>query len=199
MTTREFIKILQEADPSGTSHIRMEGGIPLFAELKPGYWDGPYSYIDEEGNYVTSTEGSKVDIHCLDIWYFVERYENLSWDEIREKFKFNYTYSSEEQKREREDQIIKIAKEAYDTIKEVREESYQRSLTDMIKNAGSGWKWFQSKDPELKPIWKIFKGDGTLLRGSSPHLTEPILKSGLWKRIDDSEIEGYYEWVYKIK
>ena len=48
MTTSQFIKMLQEADPSGEAHIRMDGGIPLFAELKPGYWDGPYEYIDEE-------------------------------------------------------------------------------------------------------------------------------------------------------
>ena len=52
MTTSQFIKMLQEADPSGEAHIRMEGGIPLFAELKPGYWDGPYEYIDEDDNYL---------------------------------------------------------------------------------------------------------------------------------------------------
>ena len=50
MKTSEFIKMLQEADPSGEAHVRMYGGVPKFAELKPGYWDGPYSYIDEEGN-----------------------------------------------------------------------------------------------------------------------------------------------------
>jgi hypothetical protein len=58
MTTKEFIKILQDADPSGEAHIRMEGGIPMYAELKAGYWDGPYAYI-EDGKYVYSAEGSK--------------------------------------------------------------------------------------------------------------------------------------------
>lgn len=71
MTTSEFIEILKKADPSGEAHIRMEGGIPLFAELKPGYWDGPYSYIDKDDNYVYTSAGSKVDIYCVDIWDFV--------------------------------------------------------------------------------------------------------------------------------
>lgn len=50
MTTSEFIKMLQDADPSGEAHIRMSGGVPKYAELKEGYWDGPYSYIDSDGN-----------------------------------------------------------------------------------------------------------------------------------------------------
>src|SRR6478736_6177195 len=104
MTTAEFIKILQVADPKGTAHIRMEGGIPLFAELKEGYWDGPYSYMDEEGNYVYSTRGSKVDIHCMDIWSFVERnftHGITTFDDIEKKFKFELGYSIESQRKER--------------------------------------------------------------------------------------------------
>jgi len=74
MKTSEFIKMLQEADPSGEAHIRMEGGIPRFAELKEGYWDGPYSYLDEEGNWVYSTEGNK--------WIFIVQIDmilHMTW------------------------------------------------------------------------------------------------------------------------
>jgi len=52
MTTGEFIKMLQEEDPSGKAHLRMDGGIPWFEECKAGYYDGPYSYIDENKNFV---------------------------------------------------------------------------------------------------------------------------------------------------
>lgn len=38
MTTSEFIKMLQEAGQEGNAHIRMEGGIPMCAEHKPGYY-----------------------------------------------------------------------------------------------------------------------------------------------------------------
>ena len=70
MKTKDFIKMLQEADPSGEAYIRMQGGVPHCAELKEGYWDGPFQYIDDDGNFVTSIKEFKVDIHCIDILKF---------------------------------------------------------------------------------------------------------------------------------
>jgi len=64
MTTAEFIKMLQEADPDGTAHVRMEGGVPYYAEHKAGYYDGPYEYIDENDRFVLTNLGDKVDIYC---------------------------------------------------------------------------------------------------------------------------------------
>lgn len=199
MKTSEFIKMLQEADPSGEAHIRMEGGIPLFAELKPGYWDGPYSYIDEDDNYVTSTEGDKIDIHCLDIEGFIERNDHLLWEELKEKFIFKFTYVN---KKEREDGVLKIAKEAYDEHIKIEQECYQRSLESMIKNAEKGWTWFQNKEIDSNEnsmhvyyTWKIFDETGKEM-GSNVHMTEVVFKSGLWEKLDNGKIEGYYEWAY---
>lgn len=89
MTTGELIKLLQEEDPSGKLHVRLFGdGIPCFCEVKPGYWDGPYAYI-ENNKWIQSTEGSKVDIYTKDINDFI-------WDDckgkIKGKIKVNYTY-----------------------------------------------------------------------------------------------------------
>jgi hypothetical protein len=123
MKTSEFIEILRKADPSGKSNIRIQGGIPIFAELKQGYWDGPYSYIDKDGNYTYSSEGYKVDIHCIDIWDFVERNmdRETKWEEIEDKFKFKLTYTSKERKDEIINSILKEAKEAYNDIKSIEE------------------------------------------------------------------------------
>jgi hypothetical protein len=123
MKTSEFIEILKKADPSGKSNIRIKGGIPIFAELKQGYWDGPYSYIDKDGNYTYSSEGYKVDIHCIDIWDFVERNmdRETKWEEIEDKFKFKLTYTSKERKDEIINSILKEAKEAYNDIKSIEE------------------------------------------------------------------------------
>ena len=191
--------MLQEADPSGEAHIRMEGGIPLFAELKPGYWDGPYAYIDEDDNYVTSTEGDKIDIHCLDIEGFIERNDHLLWEELKEKFIFKFTYVN---KKEREDGVLKIAKEAYDEHIKIEQECYQRSLESMIKNAEKGWTWFQNKEIDSNEnsmhvyyTWKIFDETGKEM-GSNVHMTEVVFKSGLWEKLDNGKIEGYYEWTY---
>jgi hypothetical protein len=118
MTTKEFIKMLQDADPTGESHIRMEGGIPMYAERKPGYWDGPYSYFDEEGNWVYSTGASKVDIYCVDRYDYVSdmfsTYNIPTWEEVLSKFKFSLGYSIESQRKEREEGSLKDAKESYE-------------------------------------------------------------------------------------
>lgn len=64
MKSKEFIKMIQEADPTGEKYIRLSDGIPIFADPKPGYWDGPFAYINEDGKYVTSISGDKIDI-CI--------------------------------------------------------------------------------------------------------------------------------------
>ena len=208
MTTLEFIEILKKADPSGEAHIRMEGGIPLFAELKPGYWDGPYSYIDKDDNYVYTSAGSKVDIYCVDIWDFVDRNmnRNTKWEEIEKKFKFELTYSIKEHRDERANSILKQAKEAYNDIMEILTSSYNRSLEEMIKNAEKGWKWFQNKDVDKNEVpnmhkyytWKIFDENGKE-QGSNIHMTESIQDSGLWSKLESNEMPGYYEWKFNNK
>jgi len=93
MTTSEFIKLLQIADPDGTAHIRMDGGVPIGAAGLPGYYDGSYSYIDDEGNYVTSRIGKKVDIYTQNIEDFVEYHFDSSdpdnYEKIKSKFIFD--------------------------------------------------------------------------------------------------------------
>ena len=123
MTTKEFIKMLQEEDPEGNGHIRMDGGIPRFAIAKEGYWDGSYAYLDENGNYVTSIENYKVDIYSMNISDFVEdlyKHEETTWDDIKEKFKFKLGgYAIKEQRQEREDRVLIEAKKAFDMMVEI--------------------------------------------------------------------------------
>jgi hypothetical protein len=119
MKTKDFIKMLQEEDPSGEAHIRMMGGTPRYAELKPGYYDGPYSYVDENGNFVSTSQGAKVDIHCVDLEDFiidlVDIDEENNWETIKKKLLFDYdNYMIVEQRQERIDKKLKLAKEIYD-------------------------------------------------------------------------------------
>jgi hypothetical protein len=123
MTTKEFIKMLQEEDPEGNGHIRMNGGVPRFAIAKEGYWDGPYSYIDEEGNYVTTIEGYKVDVYSMDVSDFVEdiyRHNETTWEDIKSKFRFGFSgYAIKSQREERADGVLKKAKEAFDMMVDI--------------------------------------------------------------------------------
>jgi hypothetical protein len=209
MKTSEFIKMLQEADPSGEAHIRMEGGIPRFAELKEGYWDGPYSYLDDEGNWVYSTEGNKVDIHCIDRWDYVSdmihTYNIPSWEEVVSKFKFSLGYSIESQRKEREENSLKDAKESYEQSVEMHKEFQLEGEKRSLDNSEKGWTWFQNKlvdDITLKPnmhhyyTWKVYDENGKD-QGSNPHNVQSVYKSGLFERHDNGVIEGYYQWIKK--
>ena len=121
MTTSEFIKLLQDEDPSGTAHIRMDGGFPKFAILKEAYYDGGYSYINGNNEYVTTNKsGSKIDIYCMDIDLFVETNMNINitWEEIKNKFVFDF-YGSEECVKEQCEWTLNKAKESFETWKEI--------------------------------------------------------------------------------
>jgi hypothetical protein len=209
MKTSEFIKMLQEADPSGEAHIRMEGGIPRFAELKAGYWDGPYSYLDDEGNWVYSTEGNKVDIHCVDRYDFaydmVSTYNIPTWEEVVSKFKFNLGYAIESQRKEREESSLKSAKEAYDDSVELHMRFRKEGEDRALENAEKGWNWFQNKlvdDITIKPnmhhyyTWKVYDENGSD-QGSNLHNVESVYKSGLFERHDNGVMKGYYQWIKK--
>jgi hypothetical protein len=209
MKTKDFIKMLQDEDPTGESHVRLSGGIPYAAEMKPGYYDGPYSYIDEDGNYVCTSQGSKVDIYCKELDDFVDDHVNIhdpeNWEKIKSKFKFDYNnYMIVEQRQERINNVLKHAKESYDSSYEVYKGFYDKSTKEMIENAKKGWTWFQNKDvdKDIRPnlhyyyTWKIYDEFGKE-QGSNVHMTESVLKSGLWVKLDNNVKEGYFQWVLK--
>lgn len=101
MKTKDFIKMLQEADPSGEGYVRLPGGgAPWFAEAKEGYWDGPYQYLEfgEERKFyphdavlVTSTKGYKVDIHVMELDTIIWD-ENGDLDKIKKRIRYDLTY-----------------------------------------------------------------------------------------------------------
>jgi hypothetical protein len=81
MKVKDFIKMLQEHDPE--DYVRLDGGAILFAEPKEGYWDGPYEYINEDGNFVISIKSNKVDIHTIDV-------EDFIWEHGGDYSKINF-------------------------------------------------------------------------------------------------------------
>jgi hypothetical protein len=121
MKTKDFIKMLQEADPEGEGYVRLPGGgAPWLAETKEGYWDGPYQYLEYQKNehghdaiLVTSKIGYKVDIHVMDtesiIW---ELHGNM--EDIKKRIRFDFAVMADpEQRKEKEAERWKhIEKEA---------------------------------------------------------------------------------------
>lgn len=72
--TKELIRQLREADPSGELQCNVNGIDILYVVPKEGYWDGPHEilHLDEDGScrvaYAeTSTKGTKVDLRTWSI------------------------------------------------------------------------------------------------------------------------------------
>lgn len=199
MTTNELIKLLQAADPDGNLHVRMNGGVPVYAHSLPGYYDGPYAYIQKDGDdekYVVSKEGSKVDIICWDMNDFIERYIDIhqpnNWEYVLSKFKFC------------EEGMVTNLKKCYDDIYQMDLNSFNVNLTRLKEKARLGWKWYQNLEVDnplarfnnhMYYTWIIFNEDGGK-EGSCLANNESVLKSGLWEKRVSLEMVGYYEWVY---
>jgi hypothetical protein len=207
MKTKDLIKILQEEDPSGESHVRIGDGNPIFfAGGKPGYWDGPYNYLEkgEDGKFtwVASTEGHKVDIYTMDLFDFAERFQG-DWEEMKKHIRVEYTYLDDD---ERAKSFMKKAEKECKEYKDMRDAHYKDGYEEMVKNAEKGWKWFQDKkvDRNEKPnlhkyyTWKIYNEKGKK-EGSCIHNVESIIKSGDWEKLDNKKKRGYYQWIYKPK
>jgi len=203
MKTKDLIKLLQEEDPTGECHVRIDGDPIWFLEHKPGYWDGPYNYLekddDDKYTWVASTKGDKIDIRTMDMWSFAERFQG-NWEEMEKHIRVEYTYCE----KDRENGFMKLAKQECDDYKKMRDDYYNEGYKDMVENAKKGWKWFQNKkvDNNEKPnmhkfyTWKIYNEKGKK-EGSCIHNVESILKSGDWEKLDNKKKRGYYQWVYK--
>lgn len=204
MTTGELIKLLQKSDPTGNCHIRIgdDRGVIVGVEKKEGYWDGPYSYLkkDDEGKWVwvETTKNSKVDFITMDLFDFAEIYHG-DWEEVKKHIIVEYDYLDNERK----NHFLEIAKKECDEYFNINSKIYEESYKKMKENALNGWRWFQDKRVDNNKsytyyFWKIFDENGKEY-SSSISMTESVLKSRDWEKVDNNVYEGYYEWIYKNK
>lgn len=132
MKTKDLIKMLQEEDPTGECHVRLNGSEPIiWVESKPGYWDGPYNYIengeDNKPTWVTSTKGNKIDIATIDLFDFAEKF-NGDWNEMKKHIRVEYTYLNDDRK----NQFLKNAKKECDEYNEMK--NHVSKMANEIKN-----------------------------------------------------------------
>lgn len=121
MKTKELIEMLQKEDPSGEGHIRMgDCCVDWYVMGCPGYYDGSYTYLDEDGNYVTSTEGYKVDIRGIDIHDFIEEHEDLTLEEVKEKFVFKMGNHLSDYQKEKQNKILEKVEKVYNENQEIK-------------------------------------------------------------------------------
>jgi hypothetical protein len=190
MTTKELIELLQEADPDGTSHIRLTGGIPRYVLFKDD--DEPYHYIDENGNFITKSSGSKVDIYCDDVFEFVlNKYTTLdSLEEIKNTFIFDVDVDMDYK-----NLIIREIEDSFRIVDTNIKQLYDESLSQMREKALNGWTWFEKTSENLEgwPKWIVYDENGIK---NLPTHTQIIINSGEWIETYNNKINGYKEWVY---
>jgi hypothetical protein len=196
MKTKDFIAMLQAADPTGESVIRICGnGVPFAAELVEGYFDGPHHSIDDKGNYVISIRGNKLDIHTIDLKEHVFDLVTAhnTWEEIIKTIVFEFDEYHPDTIDERKHQFIEIARTAFDEMTSIYDRFYQMDLERARSSAKINVRWFQGKETDE---WKIFTNENVQLT-TNKCLIEPVLKSGEWERVDNGVMDGYYQWIYK--
>lgn len=140
MTTKELIELLQKTDPEGTHHVRIRGGgCPVDAIVFPGYYDGSYSYYDEENNFVVTSSGVKVDIFCTD-------WQTVLWDRDGDYSKIKidmsaYTYK-EKETGEWMDKLKKESEYVISWLKEFHEKIFNEKILPKFKE---GWLAYDDK------------------------------------------------------
>lgn len=192
MTTKEFIDMLEKADPSGEAHVRLPGGgVPIFAELKDGYWDGPYAFLD--GNvYNISTKGYKVDI-------FVETPIDIVWklhgdlEKLKNRFNHSYTYTIQEQIDERVNEFWKNIEKEAAVAREFHEKSlakYTQKLLKIIEQKGIDQFHFNPKTSQWRGYNQGVEVHGQLCGGE----INVIIETDLFVKTLDTSEKRIYEF-----
>lgn len=139
MKTKDLIKMLQEEDPEGECHVRIATensvGTPLKAERKEGYWDGYYSYIEDEVMHFSIAK-EKVDLYIMNEEDWAETYPK-TW-ESKVDFHFN-GYAYKEQQIDHIDRIKKRMFEVAEEVKEIDQQIKERQYSEMVEKIKNGW------------------------------------------------------------
>jgi hypothetical protein len=209
MKTKDFIKMLEEADPTGEGYIRLPGGgAPWFAENKPGYWDGPYQYLEfgkerefypHDSVLVTSAKGYKIDIHVMEassiIWD-----EDGDMDRIRKRIRYDYSHYADtnqrsQKEKERWDHIEKEAAKAREFHEKSTKEWTEKTIAQFFGE--EKWEVRQPLDRKIGECHAMIAYKSTLLGEKREQLCQgeclAIIESG---KFYYETTDKYHLWKY---
>lgn len=123
MKTKKLIKLLQENDPTGETHVRINGEPLIHLELKEGYWDGPYNYLErgEDGEivWVQSTKNNKIDFYTMDMFDFIDHFDG-DLEKVKEHIRIEYDYMDDRSENEFIKMVEKTHKEYVDIEQKIK-------------------------------------------------------------------------------
>lgn len=193
MKTKDFIKMLQEEDPSGECYVRINGGAIYWCESKEGYWDGAYEYYDKENKtWHTSSKDYKIDVHTIS-WDDIIWEEEGDMDKIKTRLKPDY--SNYVRKEEYETNFWKkVEKEAIDAktfFDKLQKEMYDR----VMERFNSGYTFWTLNNSKLM-IYNGAKWKKKLKRDSAVSGEMQIIQKN--PDLFEKQIKGKY-LIYKLK
>lgn len=159
MKTKELIEMLQKEDPTGECYVRIDGGAISHCEKKPGYYDGMYSYFENDV-FHTSAKGDKVDIITIS-WKDIVWELDGDMEEIRKlispDFSHYMSYEDEEKKFwEKIELESKKAKVAYEKLA-------SEMLNSALKRFNDGWTFYTTKDNNCSYWGKYLIENGAMM------------------------------------
>ena len=188
MITEQIIALLKEEDPSGKTHVRFGGGELIGVERKPGYYDGAYMYKNEDGKFVITDKGEKIDLHLEDVSDMIWENEGILED-IKPEIILDMTNESDYWERV----VVPEAEKARKFHKTSLAEFTYYIMSKVLKE---GWEITQPLDTKIghyNQMW--FEKDG-----KREHLRQgdcgAVLKSGFFEHI---KTETCYKWILKLK
>ena len=199
MKTKDFIEMLKKADPSGEAYVRLPyGGAPIFAERKEGYWDGAYQYYDKEtGTLVTTTLGSKVDIHVID-YCDIAWEENGDMEKIRKRVKLDHSNFCGDIPNEKNDRIWKAIEGYAEWAREHDKQFMEKWYKDVVEEFFTE-DIIEVRQPLDKPIGyyncmtaHLIDGSGTPTKFNQGQC-EILIRSG---KFYPEKQDEYYVWKH---
>ncbi len=202
--------MLQEADPSGEGYLRFPDGVPTYAEPKEGYWDGAYTYIEDD-KFIFSTQGYKIDIYCTNSEDFICNqitYENCFdenlWETLSSKIEFNFSYAIAKQRQDRINGILDSVKKEFDSIVQIHKDMKIKNILEAEFDYNHGWTYFQSIEKiPLNDNPKNMVYDWIILDETGKR-QDNILKNKFhivhtdkYEAVDNGVKEGYKQWIKK--
>lgn len=157
MKTKDLIKMLQKVDPEGECHVRVNtesgAGTPVWAEKKEGYWDGYYTYIEDDVMHF-SIAGNKVDLSVMDEEDWAENYPE-TWED-----KVDFHFGGYVYKEHQDDKVNQIKEAMADVSKEMREIDQMiqdRQYPEMVEKIKDGWEIIDESGDKVNPTKIYFK------------------------------------------
>lgn len=207
MKVRELIEQLKTCDQE--AHVYGCGGAIIALDQLPGYYDGSYSYYEDDVLHIT-TEGRKVYIETIDKDSIISRYEG-DMDKIREHISI-HTHNPKIY----EEEIWKEIEENAKIVREVRQESMKIYVNKVLGRYALGEYARQSIEDKIgyyNCMWWSYDGDSQTENAIVDNTNSfksligdrlcqgecgAIIKSGLFIPVEE-EVEGKKVINWRLK